>query len=726
MSTIFGTFKNNIYKDDRTGFAKFNFLPKMKVDFANPFGWITCQGSIPYYSADTPLKLEGEWNDERVFVVHKTSIYSDNAMVIANYIKNHCSGFGDKLSLNIGTTLQGRLFELLDVPDGAEIITEEVKGISLKKANKLIEELNNLTHQQVVFDYAAKYDICYASLIKLDSYYGVNLEMPLSTNPYKSGRLLDLPFCDVDNIAFYYNIEPYSFIRLEGLIYTALRLKANEGHTIAYIKDIYKTVNKISLEDSKYQCEIPKILFYTTILKSQLFKYVDNKHNMVALVDLDEAESIIASELKRLSMQKNTEDLSSFNTDMEKFLLAYETEFAITLEPEQKASLNSIKAPGVKIITGGPGTGKTTTIKAILQFFKTKYPDKTYMLVSPTGRAAQRMAETTGESASTIHKGIDFKPFKHYNVSREHCNPIEADLLIVDEMSMVDVELFSMLLKAVKNGAKVILIGDIDQLPSVGAGAVLKDLIASECFETYRLKTCKRQSDDNPIIENALRINTGNANLMTSTNFKIYRKKDAESIAKSIEVFYQHLFDENNKMDLQILSSTKKNEAGTFSLNKQLQPLVNNETKAFHFGKKTFKLHDKVMMIVNRADYGYNNGDVGEIVEISDPTFQISINHEILTLDKGCANDMLRAYAVTAHKSQGSEYPTVIVALPKYPKALLRRKVLFTEITRAKQNVIIFSENDALELAIANNEDEFRMTTLTEKILSVFNKKDCV
>ena len=131
------------------------------------------------------------------------------------------------------------------------------------------------------------------------------------------------------------------------------------------------------------------------------------------------------------------------------------------------------------------------------------------------------------------------------------------------------------------------------------------------------------------------------------------------------------------------------------------------------------------MMIVNRTDYGYNNGDVGEIVEISDTTFQISINHEILTLDKGCANDMILAYAVTAHKSQGSEYPMAIISLPKYPKALLRRKVLYTEITRAKQGVIILSEGDALELAIANNEDEFRMTTLTEKILSVFNKKDC-
>ena len=714
MSIIYGLFKKNTFKDDRTGYATFLVIPKIKVAHTDIFGQILCKGNIPYYKEDTPLKLEGDWNEDNAFVVTKTSIYSENPTVIANYIHNHCSGFGEKTSINIASTFQGDLFGLLDVPDGAQIIAENVKGVSVKKAEQLISELKNLTHQQTVFDYAGKYDISYTTLIKLDKFYGVNLETPLQSNAYKSGRILSLPFIDMDNIAFYYNMQAFDNLRIEGLIYEALKRKANEGHTIAYLEDIYEIVNDISLKESKYKIKIPKLLYYTNILNSQLFKFDDENPLMLSLMELDEAESIVASELKRLSI--NTK---KFKYD-KNLILSYEADNGITLEPEQKESLKSLKSSGIKIITGGPGTGKTTIVKALLHLFKNSYPDKTYTLCSPTGRAAQRMAETTGEEASTIHKAIDYKPFQNYCTSREHSNPIDADLIIVDEMSMVGVELFSMLLKAIKNGAIVILIGDVNQLPSVEAGAVLKDLIDSKQFETYKLKVCKRQAKDNSIIENAIKINNGETNLITASDFKIYRKKNAEDMSKSIQTFYNALFPQYDLLGLQVLSSTKKREAGTYSLNNNIQPMVNSSNVQFYYGKRAFKLHDKVMMLVNRTEYGYSNGDIGEIIEISDTTFQVSMNNTILTLDKGCAGDMILAYAVTAHKSQGSEYPMVLIAIPKYPKSLLKRKVIFTEITRAKETVIIFSEGDALEQAIMNDTDESRMTTLKEKIANIF------
>lgn len=287
-------------------------------------------------------------------------------------------------------------------------------------------------------------------------------------------------------------------------------------------------------------------------------------------------------------------------------------------------------------------------------------------------------------------------------------------------MSMVDEELFALLLKAIKNESIVILLGDVDQLPSVGPGQVLKDLIESHCIETYMLDVSKRQIKGNIINENIIKIKNGNTNLETSDNFITERYSSNEQMSDRITELGVKYFNSDNKYETQILSSTKRYSSGTFNLNEKMQEAVNSSNISFNYGSSTFKLHDKIIMMHNRPEYNYFNGDIGEIIAIEDTSFTVAINNEILVLDRANAEDMMLSYAITTHKSQGSEYPIGIIALPMKPYVLLKRKVLYTAVSRFKSKVFIISENNALELAIKNNSDDLRQTCLKDEIIKTF------
>lgn len=344
------------------------------------------------------------------------------------------------------------------------------------------------------------------------------------------------------------------------------------------------------------------------------------------------------------------------------------------------------------------------------------YPDNIIKLCAPTGRAAQRMTESTGMEAVTIHRLLDFRPCANGVVHKDAKNPIVADLIVVDEMSMTDTELMSIFLQAVQDGTLVLLVGDIYQLPSVGPGDVLHDIIFSEKVPVFRLTKVYRQAGDSPIVTNANKINDGHTDLVENEDFEIIIVQSDEELKDKILELTTQYYNPDKPFDMQILAPSKKYDAGTKNLNKVIQEAVNPGKKGFVFGDTTYRVGDKIIMLNNNYGHGYFNGDVGYVVAIDDNGVTVNILDVEIVITKGMMEDMSLAYGVTVHKSQGSEYPLAICALPKSPANMLVRNLFYTAVTRAKKKVIVVAVDGSVQASVRNNQTGKRKTGLLEKL----------
>jgi exodeoxyribonuclease V alpha subunit len=388
----------------------------------------------------------------------------------------------------------------------------------------------------------------------------------------------------------------------------------------------------------------------------------------------------------------------------------------MNLGKDQEKALEVLKDTGVKIITGGPGVGKTTTLKEIIRIYEAMYPDRKIRLAAPTGRAAQRMTESTEKEASTIHRLIEYKPFEDYETFAEE---VEGDVFIIDEMSMTDVLLFSMLLQAIPSGALVLLVGDEDQLAAVGAGDVLHDLIRAG-LPTYRLREIFRQAGDNSIVVNYKKIHSGDWNLILDDRFRLLTFDTAEQMQeKTMEIVKE--YQRNGTFgELQILSTVKKKyDCGTITMNNMIQSVVNGNEKGLIFGSYHYRVHDKVILMRNNYEKNYFNGDIGEIIEIHGDSVTVQIGEEEVTLEEEELEDLSLAYALTTHKAQGSEFPDVIVLLPTEPANMLQLRLFGTAISRAKRKVYVIAQTGAIEIIKEGRNDRKRNTGLTEKVRDV-------
>ena len=443
------------------------------------------------------------------------------------------------------------------------------------------------------------------------------------------------------------------------------------------------------------------------------------------------------------------------DTEIEKHLRYIETTFDIELDDMQRNAVVEAARRGVLILTGGPGTGKTTTINAIIRFFETQGMD--VLLAAPTGRAAKRMQETTGKEARTIHRLLELSKVpemgdNRYIFERNESNPLETDVVIIDEMSMVDIVLLHSLLKAVMVGTRVIFVGDVNQLPSVGPGNVLKDLIASEEFEVVKLSKIFRQASESDIIVNAHKINAGELIQVDnkSKDFFMLRRNDATVISNVIiQLIHSRLSQYVNatKFDIQVLTPMRKGELGVVKLNQVLQASLNpkdSTKKEKEYQQTIFREGDKVMQIKNNYQLGWEikskhgivvesgmgvfNGDSGIIREINLFAEQLVVEFDesrMVTYTFSQLDELELAYAITIHKSQGSEYPAVIIPLLSGPRMLLTRNLLYTAVTRAKSCVTIVGSDQCVNMMIGNESEQKRYTSLTERIveMSEFNKQ---
>lgn len=535
---------------------------------------------------------------------------------------------------------------------------------------------------------------------------------------YYYGARAGMEFDTIDAIGKSLGYRAYNAERLVSLMMKVMSSFSQNGHVWSSLNDVYKQCKALVSTTAFARTPISKWALYSAAKVSRGLFVVENNGERIYLESSWFDERAVVSHLRRI--QGTQRVLPFYETIVDEI----EDERCVTFSAAQRKCFDFLKKSGIHIVTGGAGTGKTTTISGLLSAYTKLNPAAQVALCAPTGRAAQRMTElcgTFGENvrAYTIHKLLDFAPFDgetlpNYNEQ----NPLSADLLIVDEMSMVDLHLFAVLVQAIKDGASVILCGDVCQLSSVGSGQVFGDLIESKQFMTVRLTTNYRQMNagvnNNNIIDNANRINEGKWALQTGSDFEIITCRDDEDMQRIVIDLARA------NPDSTVLTTVRENFAGVDGLNAALQPMMNVlGGNSVTYGKRnqyTLRENDRILMVRNDYEVGYVNGDVGTIVSVDEAA-------GIITVDLGGVEkeiesthwqDISLAYAMTIHKSQGSEYDSVIIALPSSATNMWLRNLLYTAITRAKKHVTIVCQPDAIEVSAQNTKTSDRRTTLKE------------
>ena len=616
----------------------------------------------------------------------------------------------------------------------------KVKGITKEKALDIANSFNENMDLWQIVGFLDRFGIQASSAHSIYKKLGKETIQKIEENPY---ILIDLArgvdFKQIDKMAIDLGIEQTDARRISNGIKYSLTIITYNGHTCVHKQNLVDFV--------EYLLAIPTDLIEEAIinLKATQEIVIEERDGgqWVYLYPYYKAEINVAERLQILDASNNTKEIPK----IEKEIKLLQKHSDIKLSEKQLEAIRAVNEHNVCIITGGPGTGKTTIIKSIIELYKNK--GKKVALAAPTGRAAKRMEEATGEEAKTLHRLLEIGKIKDElgieNIDQDIA-PLDADVVIADEMSMVDIFLMNYLVKAIYLGTKLILVGDVDQLPSVGPGNVLKDIIDSEEFATIRLDKIFRQAAKSKIILNAHQVNKGEPFVLPDTKdtkedfFFIKENRQEKMLYHVVSLSkdrLQNYGDYEFFKNIQVISPTKRGALGTKELNKLLQEELNPaspDKKEKAFGAILFRQGDKVMQIKNNYDIywekhgkkfeygsGVFNGEFGTVVEIHEEEKQLEVQYDD---DKHVwysyqdLDQLEHAYAITVHKSQGSEFDVVILPIPSASPMLLTRNLLYTAITRAKKLLIIISTNHLIENMIANFDQKKRNTGLKYKLIS--------
>ena len=702
---IDGVYLSTVKRNENTGFTVFKFK---YYGPAHDRYIIYVRARIPVYVREMPLRIEGEFYNKTNFNATKVSEkISDNDISIAYLSNKDFCGIGPKRAKLIVDTLGPDIFSLVESNDCVDKL-KSIKGIPENVAKELVVKVRNTLIQRQVFEFMLKYYGSVVPAAKIAEKYKYKALDKLKENPYICCMEFEVPFYTADAIAKDLGINYLDRKRAEAIIFEALRMSSSQGNTFVYQSELNKNILFI-VKNSAFHQSIPLTFFASIMVKCKwLVIEKDNAGNTrVFKRSLWLCENEAARHINRL----RADSLSlPYKDDIAKII---EKEMDIKYHKVQIKSFELLKNTGIKILTGGPGTGKTTLLNGLIRAFEKLNPHSKVVLCSPTGRAAQRMSEQTGRCASTIHKLLEIKPYEDVFTSRDSVHPIDADFIIVDEFSMIDIEIMSIFLNAIKSKTLILFVGDIDQLPSVGPGSVMSDLIKSGVIETYKLTKVYRQTSGSVIIDNANKIIAGRNDLEFTDNFKLINLSEDEKFNDKVE----EILKENktfNTANTEVLTTVKKNDGGTFSINRIIQKRLFGESDCY---MSSFRLGDKI--IINQNDYslGVFNGDMGYVEHITENGFEVRINNELILIPNTEVEIMSLAYAITTHKSQGSEFENIIIVLTPEPTSMLQRNLIYTAITRAKTNVIIISKDGSFEKSIVQNTVIKRNTSLCEKIL---------
>lgn len=692
---------SEIIKTERNGLCLFHLDTPTKGAIRQSNGKVLCHGALSRISVAMPVELSGEWVDGTLEVSdYKFTWISNNAT--AEFLVKNCKGVGKTTAKEICAFYGSKLFSM-NRTELTLSLQENFKKLNLQIIDNIVNEL--FQNKEVLYALEkifSQMNVDYSSILDIYTVYGDESVKKIKENPYKIGMEFGIPLTVIDLIAYSFDIKAFDFMRIEGIISYLLSYAASSGHTYMDAGKLAESVSNSS-EFSRYHEKIPTILVSSTVLLSKKIVLDEGK---VAYASLLFAERDIA---KRLQVLKAFESHIQV-TDEEIDEVAKELNFHFG--KDQRHSFKALETGGVNVLTGGPGTGKTTTINGFVAYYKKKNPGAVIAFCAPTGRAAKRLSESINQKALTIHKLLDYTPFdKDHSACKNQANPIEADLIIVDEMSMVEAELMAKLVAAIKNGTRLLLVGDENQLPSIGAGNVFHDIIHSGQFPVYRLEENFRQANGGTIHENSKRILAGKMPLHTD-DFQMFKAKDEADAYKALCYFMGRFYDKDDPFKTQLIEPSTKGVAGTFKMNHYIH------TKLIHDGIENVSpqpmVGDKIIFTTTNYEAGYINGDIGIIQGITCDEVIVWNDSETLRLPISAMHDMMLAYAYTIHKSQGSENEIVIIYLPEEMKHMMTRSLFYTAVTRAKDYVCVIHTGDALRTCIRNVSDRKRNTRLQE------------
>ena len=733
METIQGYIDHFIYFNESNGYGVIELYTEDED--------IICVGTFSGIAQGENVEITGQYVEhavygrqlkaERIKVLAPEDAYAMERYLAGGAVK----GIGPALAKRIVKKFGNDTFRIME--EEPERLAE-IKGISERKAMEIAGQMEERKEVREAMLFLQKYGITNALAMKIYDAYGMSLYRVLQENPYRMVEEIDgVGFKRADEIARKTGIRMDSEFRIQSGICYTLGQAAAEGHTYLLKEEL---VNRASLLLEVEKEQIDPILPNLAMDKKIALKQ-DGE---------DVACYLAGTYYEELACAKMLCDLDKKTPDEKnaviKGISAIEKELSIELDELQKEAVIQAVENGVFILSGGPGTGKTTTINAIIRYFEREGMD--IMLAAPTGRAAKRMTEATGFEARTIHRLLELngsfaEDGRRAHFERNENMPLETDVIIIDEMSMVDIHLFYALLKAIPLGCRLILVGDVNQLPSVGPGQVLRDLIESGGFPVVMLKKIFRQATTSDIIVNAHRVNEGQQIELGN------KSRDFFFLARdNVDVIYKHMillimeklpgYVDAKPYQIQVLTPMRKGSLGVEVLNGILQRYINppDKAKAEHeHGDIVFREGDKVMQIKNNYQLeweivnGFNlpidkgtgvfNGDMGIVLSINEYAQTLTVEYEDnkrVQYHFSQLDELELAYAVTIHKSQGSEYPAVIMPLLGGPKQLLNRNLLYTGITRAKRCVTILGSADAIGQMIQNGNARKRYTGLLARI----------
>ena len=718
LESLSGLIERVTFFNEENGFAV------LKVKVSGRREEVTVVGSAPSVNAGEWLTAEGRWTHDRQFGPQfRAEFLTSTAPTSREGIQKY---LGSGLIKGIGPIYAKKLIEkfgekVLDVIENCSAQLEEVEGIGPKR-RRVIKAA--WAEQKVIRDimiFLHSHGVGTSRAVRIYKTYGENAIAEVRANPYMLAR--DIPgigFKTADQVAQKIGIARDSILRACAGLEHILFEMANQGHSAMPVNSLKEQ----ALDMLGVDAAVIDAAFQRAIADKHLVRENMQGMDLAFLPALKRAEEIIAARIRSFR-----DALANYPPiDLQKAIRWYQEQTSKELAPSQRAALSQVLTDRALIVTGGPGVGKTTLVDAVLRILRAK--KVCCLLCAPTGRAAKRLSDATGMEAKTIHRLLEVEPGRG-GFLRNESNPLVCDLLVVDETSMVDLPLMSSLLRALPPNANLLLVGDVDQLPSVGPGMVLRHLIDSRILPVVRLTEVFRQAANSRIILNAHRINEGRMPDFASgpavSDFYFIARNDPDRIADTLlDVVTSRIparFHFDPIAEIQVLTPMNRGPLGVHALNARVQESLNPLKPGEPFVDKfvaRFCPRDKVIQLENNYDKGVFNGDIGQVVRVEPFEREVVVSYDLreITYDYGELDQIALAYSMTIHRSQGSEFPAVVIPVATQHYLLLQRNLIYTAVTRARRLVVLIGQEKALRIAIKNERTDQRISGLRARLVS--------
>ena len=739
METLSGSVERITYYNAENGYSVVRLRPDRRIPATDREGLVTLTGSLPEVNPGEHLSLTGQWNHNAKYGLQfNVETCQQTLPATASGIQRY---LGSGLVKGLGPRLAERIVarfgvETLDVIEQTPERLLEVPDIGPKRTRLIAAAWAEQKQVKEIMLFLHSYGVHTHLAVKIyKTYADQSLEI-VRNDPYRLARdIYGVGFKTADKIAQSLGLAKDHPSRIEAALVYVLNQMSDEGHVFAPRAELVeKTVELLGLEPALIQPGVERLVKDGRVFLELVPSDLSQPERNSSKAKLEEQRAVYGVDAVYLAPFYHSEigvaeRIATLYHTRTPGLITQPSLLAqpgsAMLSDEQRHAVELALSNPVSILTGGPGTGKTTTLKALIETVEAA--GKRYALASPTGRAAKRMAEATGRPASTLHRLLGFAPGEGYKFNAD--NPLPVDLLVVDEASMLDLLLTYTLLKALRPGTHLLLVGDVDQLPSVGAGDVLRDLIESGLAPLTRLSQIFRQAAESHIISNAHRINQGQAPLMPrdSRDFFVFPAETAEEAADWVQqVVSQRIparFGLDPLREIQVLAPMYRGPAGVHALNEALQAALNppaaNKPEKRLYGIN-FRLGDKLMQTQNNYDKDVYNGDIGWLVglDLVEQQLIVSIDGQAVGYDFSEADQLAQAYAVSVHKAQGSEFPAVVIPLVTAHYMMLQRNLLYTAVTRARGLCVLVGSQRAIQLAVHNNKVTRRYSGLDWRLKS--------